>query len=314
VAGYEPPAEKQHARAALREFLMTRRARLTPERAGLRTYGTNRRVSGLRREEVAMLAGISAEYYIRLERGHATGASPSVISAVAQALQLNAVEREHLTHLLDEVTEGRSSRRPVRGRPRREESVRPPIRILLDSITHLPAFVFNRRMDILACNRIGRLLYAPMFDGASRPVNTARFAFLGGQRARDFWPNRERLLDDAVAVLRTEAGRDPHHPGLIELIGQLSTGSEEFRVRWAAHDVRDRDSGVKTLHHPVVGTLTMPYEHLASAGDDDQYLTVYTPEPGSPAHDSLRLLSSWSPDTPDVTEDAGSADRSDGGR
>jgi MmyB-like transcription regulator ligand binding domain len=160
-------------------------------------------------------------------------------------------------------------------------------------MTDLPAFVFNGRMDIVACNRLGRLLYAPMFDDPVRPANTAKFAFLGGQRARDFWPNWDQLVDHAVAVLRTEAGRRPDHPGLIELIGQLSTGSQEFRVRWAAHNVRDHGSGVKTLHHPVVGRMTMPYENMDLADSDDQHLMVYTPEPGSPAYDSLKLLASW---------------------
>lgn len=272
---------------------MTRRARVSPEQAGLRAYGTNRRVSGLRREEVAMLAGISAEYYTRLERGNAAGASASVIGAVAQALQLDTVERDHLMHLLDAVTGTAAPGRATVQRPDRATSIRPQIQILLDAVADLPAFVFNSRMDIVACNRLGRLLYAPMFEDPMRPVNTARFAFLGGQRARDFWPNWEQLVDHAVAILRSEAGRHPHHPGLIELIGQLSTGSHEFRVRWAAHDVRDHGSGVKTLHHPVVGRMTMPYENLNFPDNDDQYLMVYTPEVDSPAHDSLRLLASW---------------------
>jgi transcriptional regulator with XRE-family HTH domain len=285
-------SEKAQARAALRDFLVTRRARVTPEQAGLRAYGTNRRVKGLRREEVAMLAGISTEYYTRLERGLAAGASMSVIEAVASVLQLNTVEREHFARLLSAL----DSARPAvsrRRRPARGDSVRPPIQRLLDSMPDVPAFVINRRLDIVACNRLGRLLYAPILDDPRWGGNQARFVFLAGDRAREFWLNWEEFAEGAVAVLRTEAGRNPHHPALVELIGQLSTGSDEFRVRWAHHNVHELSSGMKTLHHPLVGTLTMPYENFDIANDDDLLLMAYLPEPGSPAHDSLKLLSSW---------------------
>jgi transcriptional regulator with XRE-family HTH domain len=202
--------DRAAARAAIRDFLLTRRARLTPAQAGLQTYGSNRRVKGLRREEVAMLAGISAEYYTRLERGDATGASPSVLEAVATALQLDGAEREHLVHLVEAVHPGRRPR--TTRRPRlRPIAVRPALQLLLDSINDLPSFLFNKRMDILACSRLGRLLYAPMFDDPVRPVNTARFAFLSEQ-AKGFWPQWDDLADNAVAVLRAEAGRDPHNP------------------------------------------------------------------------------------------------------
>jgi transcriptional regulator with XRE-family HTH domain len=282
---------KTEARAALRDFLVTRRARITPEQAGLRAYGTNRRVKGLRREEVAMLAGISTEYYTRLERGLAAGASMSVIDAVAEVLQLNAVEREHLARLFSALDSGRGA--ASRRTPTRASSVRAPIQRLLNSMPDVPAFVINRRMDIVACNRLGRLLYAPILEDPRWGANQARFVFLAGDRAREFWPNWEEFADGAVAVLRTEAGRNPHHPALVELIGQLSTGSEEFRVRWAHHNVHELSSGMKTLHHPLVGTLTMPYENFDIANDDDLLLMTYLPEPGSPAHDSLQLLSSW---------------------
>jgi transcriptional regulator with XRE-family HTH domain len=285
---------KRGARAALREFLMSRRARLSPRQAGLHVYGTNRRVSGLRREEVAMLAGISAEYYIRLERGYATGASPGVIEAVAQALQLDVIEREHLLHLIDAVNATIGSDKQTRSaRSEPVDVVRPQVQVLVDGLTDLPAFVFNRRMDIVACNRLGRLLYAPIFEDPLGAGNTARFAFLNEPRAREFWPSWEQVVSHAVAVLRAEAGRHPHHPGLVELVGQLSTGSQEFRTRWAAHDVRDRGSGVKTMHHPVIGMVTMPYENLELGEDEDQYLMVYVPAAGTPAHDSLKLLASW---------------------
>lgn len=285
---------------------MTRRARVRPEAAGLSVNASRRRVSGLRREEVALLAGISAEYYTRLERGHAVGASAEVISAVSQALQLDTVEREHLLHLLDAISGTPSPSRTTSDQLRWASALRPEIRILLDAVTDLPAYVMNRRFDIVAHNRLGRLLYAPMYEDDSGVVNagvvnTARFAFLGGRRAREFWPNWEQVVDHLVAVLRSEAGRNPHHPGLIELIGQLSTGSQQFRERWAAHDVRANGNGVKTLHHPAVGTMTMPYENLSFSGGD-QYLMVYTPEPGSPAHDSLKLLASWESEGMDAND------------
>jgi MmyB-like transcription regulator ligand binding domain/Helix-turn-helix domain len=252
-----------------------------------------------------MLAGISAEYYTRLERGDATGASPSVIEAVAAVLQLDEAEREHLAHLVEAVDPAQRPRRSRQKQPR-PATVRPAVQILIDSISDLPAFVFNRRMDILTCNRLGRLLYAPMFEDPARPVNTARFAFLAGERAKQFWPQWDDLADNAIAVLQAEAGRDPHHPGLVELVGQLSTGNEEFRTRWATHNVRRHGSGSKSLHHPLVGTLTMPYEHLYMPDDPDQYLMVYTPQPGTPAHDSLKLLTSWGDagDTPAVESHA----------
>ncbi|MBV6756728.1 helix-turn-helix transcriptional regulator [Rhodococcus opacus] len=302
------------AKSDLRDFLITRRARITPAMAGLAAYGANRRVKGLRREEVAMLAGISSEYYTRLERGNATGASPSVVNSVADVLQLTDVEREHLTHLVDAINKDKSRKgrggRSRTGSPKASatEIIRPNVQILIDAIA-LPTFVFNRTLDVVAANRLGRLLYSPMFDDPIRPANAARFAFLGGEAARLFWPNRQQLLTDAVAELRAESGRDPYDPALIHLVGYLSTQSEEFRVRWASHNVRKHQSGIKTLHHPLVGPITMPFEKYTVSGDEGLIVQTYTPTPGSPAHDSLQLLSSW--DGGNVASEQGAKSKSD---
>lgn len=277
------------ARAAIRDFLVTRRARITPDQAGLATYGGNRRVKGLRREEVALLAGISAEYYVRLERGNATGASPGVIDAIATALQLNGDERGHLIRLIDAVGPGRRRRQLTRS----HDTVRPGIRVLLDGLNHLPAFVFNRRLDIIATNELGRALYAPIFDDPVQPANVARFMFLNEPRSREFWTNWEQMASNNVALLRTEAGRKPDDPALIELIGHLCTRSEQFRIRWGAHDVKEHRSGIKTLRHPLIGELTLPFEDLHVDAAPDQLLMVYTPPPGTSEHDAIMLLASW---------------------
>jgi transcriptional regulator with XRE-family HTH domain len=291
-------ADKQEARAAIRDFLVSRRSRITPEQAGLRVYGSNRRVKGLRREEVALLAGISSEYYIRLERGQAAGASASVIEAVAVALQLSTEERDHLNRLIDAVGPARRKLRATTS----HDSIRPGIQVLLDGLAHLPAFVFNRRLDILGTNDLGRALYAPILDDPVQPANVARFMFLNEERAREFWPNWDHMASNNVALLRTEAGRSPDDPALISLIGHLSTRSEEFRTRWGAHDVKEHRSGIKTLRHPVIGELTLPFEDLHVDAAPDQLLMVYTPQPSSPEHDAILLLASWNADSPSTSQ------------
>jgi transcriptional regulator with XRE-family HTH domain len=273
-------------RNEIREFLTTRRARITPDQAGLRTYGTGpRRVAGLRREEVALLAGVSVDYYTRLERGNLAGVSDSVLDAVARALQLDEPERAHLFDL--------ARARLGTGRPRRRPSpqrIRPNVQQMLDAIT-TPAYIRNGRMDILAANALGRALYAPIFDSARQPPNSARFAFLD-RRAREFFHDWDKTTDDAVAVLHGEAGRNPYDRDLTELIGELSTQSEDFRVRWARHDVRYHDTGVKRIHHPVVGDLDLGYEVMKLAADE-LTMFVYTAEAGSRSAESLNLLASW---------------------
>src|SRR5690349_14766960 len=249
---------RDDVRAQIREFLTTRRARITPQQAGLPVFDTGRRrVPGLRREEVAMLAGISAEYYVRLERGDATGISEGVVDGIVQALQLDEAERSHLTDLLRVAGKGRTPRRRRTGIHR----VRPTIQQLLDSMVGVPAFIMNGRRDILAANELGRALYAPIYDELTDPPNAARFTFLN-PRAAEFFPDWNTVASDTVAGLRTEAGRDPYDRGLSDLIGELSTRSEEFRTRWANHNVRSHITGRKTMHHPTVGALDLPFEFL----------------------------------------------------
>jgi len=271
----------------IREFLTSRRAKITPDEAGLLAFGTNRRVKGLRREEVAMLAGISAEYYTRFERGNASGASDEVIEGVARALQLDDAER---THLFDLVSTANASFRTTRRRPT-QERVRPVIQRILDSIS-APAYVRNGRLDLLAANPLGRALYAPVFESPSGLPNMARFIFLD-ESATDFFPDWEKIASDAVAILRAEVGRDPYDKTLSNLVGELSTRSQEFRVRWAAHNVKFHRTGTKVLHHPVVGDLTLDYEAMELPGDSGQRILVYSAEPRSPAQQALDLLASW---------------------
>ena len=275
-------------RAQIREFLSSRRARITPEQAGLPVYGGDRRrVPGLRRSEVASLAGISPEYMTKLERGTATGVSDSVLEGLAHALQLDDAERVHLEDLLR--TAGTS--RPPR-RPSTRQRVRPTVQRILDSMPGAPAFVLNGQLDILAANDLGAALYAPIYAAPARPANTARFVFLD-PHATEFFRDYDKAANDTVALLRAEAGRDPYDRGLSDLIGQLSTRSDEFRRRWAAHNVRIHTTGVKLLHHPVVGDLDLPFESFPAPADHSQSLLVYTAEPGSATQDALSLLASW---------------------
>lgn len=275
----------------IREFLVSRRAKVTPEQAGLPAYGRNRRVTGLRREEAAMLAGISVEYYTRLERGNTAGASDEVLEGISRALQLDEAERAHLFDLV------RAATSPARRRPSREQ-VRPVIQQVLDAMIQTPAYVRNGRLDLLASNPLGAALYSPVLDspvvvGSSGPPNSARYLFLD-PRAAEFFCDWDTIANDAVAILRAEAGRDPYDKRLTDLIGELSTRSEEFRVRWAAHNVKLHRSGTKRFHHPVVGDLTFAFEAFDLAADPGQRMLVYTVEKGSASHDALNLLASWS--------------------
>jgi transcriptional regulator with XRE-family HTH domain len=266
-------------------FLTSRRARITPEQVNLPTYG-KRRVPGLRREEVAALAGVSADYYKRMERGMVTGASDSVLEALARALQLDDAERAHLFDLAraaNPVTPKR--RRPV------QQRIRPAVQQILDTIG-APALVRNARVDYLAANPLGRALYAPLFESREQPANSARFTFLD-PAAPDYYPDWDRVASDLVAHLRSEAGRNPYDRGLSDLVGELSTRSDEFRVRWAAHNVRFHQTGVKRIHHPVVGELTLNYEAMELAADAGLTLSVYAAEPGSASAQALDLLASW---------------------
>jgi transcriptional regulator with XRE-family HTH domain len=272
----------------IREFLTTRRAKVTPERAGLPTFGRHRRVSGLRREEVALVAGISVEYYTRLERGNARGVSDEVLDAVSQALQLDEAER---AHLLDLVRTGNEERAPHRTpAPQR---VRPSIQRVVDAMSDVAAFVHNGRLDILYANQLAAALYTEHDRDPVRPANSARFLFLD-PRARTFYTDWENVAHDVVAALRGEAGRNPYDRALSDLIGLLSTRSDEFRVRWASHDVRFHRSGTKRFHHPLVGDLTLAYESLELPADTGLTMVTYSAEPGSASETALNELRKWS--------------------
>ncbi|NNC14019.1 helix-turn-helix domain-containing protein [Planctomonas sp. JC2975] len=277
-------------RAEVREFLMTRRARLTPENAGL-PAGSNRRVAGLRRSEVAALAGVSVEYYSKLERGSIAGASASVLDAIGSALQLNDTERAHLLDLARAAdgipTSGRARRAAVSSRPVR----RPALNWALDAITDAVAFVRNPQQDLLATNPLGRAFYSPLIGDGGRTPNLARFQFLDPV-SRDFYPDWDLFAQMCVGIMRAEAGRDPHNRALQDLVGELATRSDVFRALWAAHDVRTHGSGTKRFHHPDVGELTLAYEELAITAEPGKILMIYTAEPGSPSAERLRLLGS----------------------
>ncbi len=276
-------------RSEVREFLVSRRANVTPEQVGLQA-GTNRRVPGLRRAEVARLANVSVEYYSRLERGALTGASEPILDAIADALRLNDGERSHL-HDLARAANASPARTRRRTSP--ATGVRASLQVALDAITAAPAFARNGRLDLLATNRLGRALYAPAFEDHHRPVNLARFTFLDRERSERFHPSWTLAADICVQILRTEPGRDPYDKGLTDLIGELSTLSLDFRTRWAKHDVRLHATGVKHFHHPVVGDLHLSYEEMELVADPGSRLLIYSAEPGSPTADALSMLASW---------------------
>jgi transcriptional regulator with XRE-family HTH domain len=280
------------------EFLTSRRAKITPEQASLPTYG-KRRVPGLRREEVASLAGVSIDYYKRLERGSVSGVSESVLEALAQALQLDDAERAHIFDLARAANPVAPRRRRAGGSG--SQRIRPVVQRILDSMG-TPALVRNARVDYLAANRLGRALYAPLFESREQPANSARFTFLD-PAAVDFYPDWERVANDLVAHLRSEAGRHPYDRGLSDLVGELSTRSDEFRTSWAAHNVRFHRTGTKRLHHPVVGDLELSYETMELPADAGLNLTVYTAEAGSASQQALDLLASWTA-TPDQADPA----------
>jgi transcriptional regulator with XRE-family HTH domain len=267
------------------QFLTSRRAKVTPDQVGLPTYGP-RRVTGLRREEVASLAGVSVEYYKRLERGNASGVSDGVLEALASALHLDDAERAHLFDLARAAS-------PVAPQRRRsaQQRVRPAVLRILESIS-APAIVRNSRVDYLDANRLGRALYAPVYESREQPANSARFTFLD-PAAHEFYVDWERTAKDLVAHLRSEAGRNPYDRGLSDLVGELSTRSPEFDTWWAAHNVRYHRTGTKRLRHPVVGELDLAYEVLDVSADDGLTIAAYSAEPGSRSQEALDLLSSW---------------------
>jgi transcriptional regulator with XRE-family HTH domain len=287
----------------IREFLTSRRARITPEQAGLRSYGS-RRVPGLRREEVAVLAGVSVPYYTRLERGDMSGVSQSVLEALARALELD--EAEH-AHLFDLARAAQPTVAPPRRR-RTKQHVRPEVQWTLDAITGAAAFVGNQRLDLLAANELGRALFSELYAAPGRPVNSARFVFLD-PRAETFYGDWERVAGECVAILRWAAGRDPHDRELSDLVGELATQSEAFRTRWATHNVRFHNTGTKRFNHPDVGELSLSFNRLDLAADPGLTLLTYAAVPGSRSEDALKLLGSWAA-TIDAAQPAPATDQS----
>lgn len=271
----------------IREFLTSRRARITPQQAGLPAYGAKRRVPGLRREEVALLAGVSVDYYTRLERGNLRGVSDTVLNAVARVLQLDEAEHAHLFDLV------RAASTIRRARPKPSVvPIRPSVQHVLDALTGAPAWVNNERLDILAANRLGRALYSDAFAMTDRPVNLARFVFLN-PRSSEFFLDWDQHADAAVSILRTAAGRDPHDGRLTALVGELCTRSDDFRIRWSAHNVRFHRTGLKRMHHAIVGELDLTFEAFDLPGEPGLTMYVLTPEPASASADRLQLLASW---------------------
>ncbi|MEV6850214.1 helix-turn-helix transcriptional regulator [Actinoplanes sp. NPDC051411] len=273
-------------RAEIRDFLTTRRARIKPEEAGLPAFGGSRRVPGLRREEAAMLAGVSVDYYIRLERGNLSGVSDSVLESLARALRLDEAERDHLYDLARQASHGRRARGGPAAR------IRPQVQHLLDAMTDAPAYVRNGRLDVLASNHLWRAVFAPITRSPTGRPNMARSLFLD-PASREFYRDWERIAEDIVALLRGEAGRHPYDRELTDLVGELTTRSDQFRTWWASHNVRQHRAGVKRLHHPLVGDLTLAYESMELTADPGLRLNAYSAEPGTPDRDALNLIASW---------------------
>ncbi|MGV9264193.1 helix-turn-helix domain-containing protein [Kitasatospora sp. NPDC003701] len=278
-------------RTELSEFLRSRRARLQPADVGLPDHGTRRRVPGLRREELAQLAGVSTAYYVRLEQGHGESVSAAVLDSIARALRLTPAEREHLQRITKPARRrtGRAAARP--------QQVRPELQQLLDAMEGVPAYVLGRRLDIIAWNRLGNALLGDFSAMAPEHRNMAWHAFLD-PAARELYDDWEGKATDVVGILRLDAGRDPDDPRLASLIGELSLKSADFRRLWAAHDIREKGHGTKGLHHPVVGRLSLRFETLRPAGDPDLVLVTYHADPGTPSAESLRLLASWAAPDP----------------
>lgn len=281
----------------IRDFLTSRRSRITPDMAGLPVHGSHRRVKGLRREEVALLAGVSVDYYVRMERGALRGTSESVLDALASALQLDDAERDHLFHLARRSETPSSRRRHVA-----TATVRPALQQVLDAITDAPAWIRNGRHDVLAMNHLGRALYSPVLADPRRPANTARFLYSDPEIARTFFVDYDRVTRNAAAMLRMEAGRDPQNEHLVALVDELSASSELFRRHWSSGDVRLHGHGSKRVDHPVVGRLDLDFESMDLTTDHGLQLNVYTAPADGPTARNLRRLASWADSVSLATE------------
>ncbi|WP_372348897.1 helix-turn-helix domain-containing protein [Streptomyces sp. KL116D] len=283
------PADGLDRRAELSEFLRSRRARLQPEDVGIAPMGRHRRVPGLRREELAQLAGVSVAYYTRLEQGNGRNVSAEVLDSIARALRLSETEHAHLTHLAKPKQQRKRHRAP------RRQQVRPALQQLLDSVEAVPAYIGGARSEILAWNRMAAALFGDWGRLPPAERNWARLTFLNPDY-RELFRDWEQKASDMVSYLRLYAGQHPDDPDLSALVGELSVKSDEFRRLWATHDVKEKGHGVKRMRHPLVGELTLNYETLHLPDDDGQFLSVYHAEPGSPSAEALRLLASWGTD------------------
>ncbi|QIJ64412.1 helix-turn-helix domain-containing protein [Streptomyces sp. JB150] len=284
----DTPGAGLDRRAELSEFLRTRRARLKPQDVGLPDYGRHRRVPGLRREELAQLAGVSVAYYTRLEQGNGRNVSAEVLDSIARALRLNHAEHSHLIHL---AKPKQHKKRPAA----RPQQVRAALGQLLDSMEGVPAYVVGRRSDVLAWNRMAAAVFGDWGELPERERNWARLVFLRPEY-RDLFADWEQKASDVVGHLRLDAGCHPDDPRLSALVGELSVKSEDFRRLWARHDVKEKTYGVKLLRHPLVGELTLSFETFRLGDDSEQSLITYHAEPGSASADALRLLASWGAD------------------
>lgn len=287
-APHSPAPEPLDGRAELSEFLRTRRARLQPEDVGLPNYGRHRRVPGLRREELAQLAGVSVAYYTRLEQGNGRNVSGEVLDAIARALRLTDAEHAHLTHLA-------KPKQHKKKRAARPQRMRPALLQLMDAMDGVPAYVVGRRSDILGWNRMAAAVFGDWGELDPEQRNWARICFLHPE-ARVLFRDWEQKASDIVSFLRMDAGCYPNDPLLSALVGELSVKSEEFRNLWATHDVREKGHGVKRIHHSLVGDMTLSFETLRLPDDHDQSLVTYHAEPDSASADALRLLASWGAD------------------
>ncbi|MGW1027548.1 helix-turn-helix domain-containing protein [Streptomyces sp. NPDC002577] len=282
------PEQPLDRRAELSEFLRTRRARLKPEDVGLPDFGRHRRVPGLRREELAQLAGVSVAYYTRLEQGNGRNVSAEVLDAIARALRLSDAEHAHLTHLAK--PKGHKKKPSAR-----TQQVRVALRQLIDTLDGVPAYVTGRRSEILAWNRMAAALFGDWSELPPQERNWARMVFLS-PAYRELFVDWDTKAADMVSYLRMDAGCHPDDPRLSALVGELSVKSEEFRRLWAAHDVKEKSHGVKRMRHPLVGELTLSFETFKLPDDHEQAIIVYYAEPGSPSAEALRLLASWGVD------------------
>jgi transcriptional regulator with XRE-family HTH domain len=272
----------------IRDFLRTRRARITPEQAGLPPHPGVRRVPGLRREEVAQLAGVSVDYYVRLERGRSTSVSAAVLDAVARALQLNDTERNHLYALANPTRQ--------RPHPRASQRARPGLLRALANIADIPALLLGHRLDVLATNHLARAFYRDFEGLPDGEWNMARYMFLDAA-ARDLYVDWLATAREIVGMLHLYASHHPRDPRLAQLVGELSVADRDFRRWWAEHDVYQPKYGSKRYHDPLVGDLTLGFEAFTPAGDPDQTLGLYTVEPGSPSENALRMLAGWTADS-----------------